>query len=235
MSKIAEPAHIEQELAELNQKFADAEPLDVLKFAIKQRYIDDIAVVSSYGAEAVILLHLASLVDNNLPVIFIDTGKLFGETKSYRKKVNQQLNLTNIITFKGDEDEIKAADPKSILWSQDTTACCHVRKVLPYARATAPYTALITGRKRFQGNSRSDLNTFEFANGQVKINPLANWGLDQLKNYILDNDLPRHPLVADGYLSIGCMPCTDKVASDAEYRDGRWQGQEKTECGIHLL
>lgn len=229
------PEITEQELSELNQKFANSSPLDVLKFAAKEKFINDIALVSSYGAEAVILLHLVSQVDNNLPVIFIDTGKLFGETKRYRDKVNQLLNLTNVIIHKGDEAEIKAADPKSILWSQDTTACCHVRKVLPYARATEPYAALITGRKRFQGNTRSELNVFEFANGQVKINPLANWGLDQLKNYILDNDLPRHPLVADGYLSIGCMPCTDKVTSDAEYRDGRWQGQDKTECGIHML
>lgn len=235
MSQIVEKDTIEQQLAALNRQFANASPLEVLDFAVKQKYINDIALVSSYGAEAVILLHLVSQVDNNLPVIFIDTGKLFGETKSYRKKVNQQLNLTNIITFKGDEAEIKAADPHSILWSQDTTACCHVRKVLPYARATKPYAALITGRKRFQGNTRSELNIFEFANGQVKINPLATWGLDQLKNYILDNDLPRHPLVADGYLSIGCMPCTDKVESDAEYRDGRWSGQQKTECGIHML
>ncbi|MGL1922229.1 MAG: phosphoadenylyl-sulfate reductase [Hyphomicrobiales bacterium] len=225
----------EQELTALNLKFAKATPLEVLTFAAKEKFINDIALVSSYGAEAVILLHLVSKFDNNLPVIFIDTGKLFGETKRYREKVNQQLNLKNVITFKGDAEAIKTADPKNILWSQDTTACCHVRKVLPYAKATEPYAALITGRKRFQGNTRSELNTFEFASGQVKINPLANWGLDQLKNYILDNDLPRHPLVADGYLSIGCMPCTDKVSSDAEYRDGRWQGQEKTECGIHML
>lgn len=229
------PNITEPELAELNQKFANASPLEVLNFATKEKFINDIALVSSFGAEAVILLHLVSQVDNNLPVIFIDTGKLFGETKRYRDKVNQLLNLTNVISFKGDADEIKTADPKNILWSQDTTACCHVRKVLPYARATAPYAALITGRKRFQGNTRSELNTFELANGQVKINPLANWGLDQLKNHILDHDLPRHPLVADGYLSIGCMPCTNKVESDSEYRDGRWQGQEKTECGIHLL
>lgn len=225
----------EQELAELNQKFATATPLEVLNFATKQKFINDIALVSSYGAEAVILLHLVSKVDHNLPVIFIDTGKLFGETKTYRKKLNQLLNLTNVVTYKGDADEIKAADPKSTLWSQNTTACCLVRKVNPYARATEPYAALITGRKRFQGNTRSELNIFEFSNNQVKINPLANWGLDQLKNYILDHNLPRHPLVADGYLSIGCMPCTDRVATDAEYRDGRWQGQDKTECGIHML
>lgn len=225
----------EQELKDLNQKFVNSTPLEVLNFAAKEKFINDIALVSSYGAEAIILLHLVSQVDNNLPVIFIDTGKLFGETKRYREKVNQQLNLTNVITFKGDADAIKAADPKNILWSQDTTACCDVRKVQPYAKATEPYAALITGRKRFQGNTRSALNTFEFANSQVKINPLANWGLDQLKNYILEHDLPRHPLVADGYLSIGCMPCTDKVATDAEYRDGRWQGQDKTECGIHML
>ncbi|MCJ8324737.1 MAG: phosphoadenylyl-sulfate reductase [Rhizobiales bacterium] len=225
----------QQDLSALNAKFATSTPLEVLQYAVKQQFIDNIALVSSYGAEAVILLHLVSQVDANLPVIFIDTGKLFGETKRYRDKVNQLLNLTNIISFKGDEDEIKAADPKGILWAKDTTACCLVRKVLPYARATEPYAALITGRKRFQGNSRSQLDIFELANGQVKINPLANWGLDELKNYILDNDLPRHPLVADGYLSIGCMPCTDKVETDGEYRDGRWQGQEKTECGIHML
>ena len=192
-------------------------------------------MVSSYGAEAVILLHLVSIVDNNLPVLFIDTGKLFGETKRYRDKVNQQLNLTNIQVFKGDVDAIKQADPKGILWNQDANACCNVRKTIPYQNATQPYAALITGRKRFQGNTRKNLNIFELSNGQVKINPLANWDLNQLKNYILDNDLPRHPLVADGYLSIGCMPCTDRVDSDADYRDGRWAGQKKTECGIHLI
>lgn len=225
----------EQQLATLNAQFATATPLKVLEFAAKQQFIGDIALVSSYGAEAVILLHLVSLVDNNLPVIFVDTGKLFGETKRYRDKLNQQLNLTNIISFKGDADEIKAADPKGILWNKDTAACCEVRKTRPYQRAIKPYAALITGRKRFQSNTRAELEIFELANGQVKINPLANWGLDELKNYIIDNGLPRHPLVADGYLSIGCMPCTDKVESDAEYRDGRWSGQQKTECGIHML
>lgn len=230
MTEISQP-----DLATLNDKFANSTPLQVLNFAAKEEFVDNIALVSSYGAEAIVLLHLVSQVDANLPVIFIDTGKLFGETKRYRDKVNQLLKLTNIISYKGDEEEIKVADPKGILWAKDTTACCHVRKVLPYARATEPYAALITGRKRFQGDTRSELNIFELTNGQVKINPLANWGLEELKNYILNNDLPRHPLVADGYLSIGCMPCTDRVETDAEYRDGRWHGQEKTECGIHLL
>ncbi len=225
----------QSDIQTLNQNFNQKTPLEILDFVINKHYINNIALVSSYGAEAVILLHLVSKVDNALPVIFIDTGKLFGETKSYREKLNQQFNLTNTQSFKANADAVTQADPKGILWTQDTDACCLVRKTQPYQAATTLYKALITGRKRFQGTSRTNLNIFEISNNQIKVNPLANWNLEQLKQYILKHDLPRHPLVADGYLSIGCMPCTDKITPDAQYRDGRWSGQKKTECGIHLL
>ena len=130
---------LQAQVAQLNKQLKDSNAFDILNYAVNEKFIDDIALVSSYGAEAIILLHMVSQIDKNLPVIFVDTGKLFGETKRYRQEVNQFLNLTNVIIEQPNQDELTIADPKSILWSTDTNACCAVRKTKPYQRATAPY------------------------------------------------------------------------------------------------
>jgi len=217
-----------------NIELKDLEPADVIRYAATVLFKDRLCVVSSFGAESVILLHMVSKVQPTIPIIFLNTGKLFGETLRYRDRLQESLGLMDIRSIAPSSDDLNAHDEKGNLWTKDMDQCCHIRKVLPQERATAPFQALITGRKRFQTKQRSQMDMLELHNdGKYRLNPLANWGLDQLRDYIESYNLPRHPLVKDGYLSIGCMPCTARASSDADYRSGRWAGTDKDECGIH--
>lgn len=193
-----------------------------------------LALVSSFGAEAAVLLDLVASVDPTVPVLFVDTGKLFGETLRYRDRVAERLGLTDVRSIRPRKDALDAADPNGILWTQNPDACCAVRKVEPLERALSGFDAWISGRKRFHGATRTSLPKAEFVDGRVKINPLADWSRDQIQARFKASKLPRHPLEADGFLSIGCMPCTDRVAPGEDIRAGRWRNQDKTECGIHF-
>lgn len=193
-----------------------------------------IALVSSFGAEAAVLLHLVASVDPATPVLFVDTEKLFGETLRYRDTLVARLGLSDVRTLTPDPARLAALDGKGILWAKDRDLCCQIRKVEPLAAGLAPFDAWISGRKRFQATTRAAIPLVEADGAKLKINPLAAWSPEQLAVYTIENDLPAHPLVADGYPSIGCMPCTDRVAPGEDARAGRWRGSAKTECGIHL-
>lgn len=192
------------------------------------------AVVSSFGAESAVLLHLTAQINTDIPVIFLDTGKLFGETKRYRDQLISKLGLTQVITIKAEPETLASQDPKGDLWLRDHNRCCFIRKVVPFRAALSPYRAWASGRKRYQSLERAGLRHRELADGKTKVNPLAGWSKDQIALYMKAFDLPAHPLVKDGFLSIGCMPCTDRTTDDTNDRTGRWQGKGKTECGIHL-
>ncbi len=223
------------DLAPLNARYETMSAQEILRHAIQEQFVDRITIVSSFGAESVILLHMISQIEPSLPVIMLNTGKLFGETLRYRDRLQDKLKLTDVRTNFPHPDDLLAEDPKGGLWQRDTDACCDLRKVRPQARAVAPFDALITGRKRFQTGTRATMDIIERdTDGRFKLNPLANWQLDELKAYIEQHDLPRHPLVKDGYLSIGCTPCTNKVKEGEDYRSGRWADSDKDECGIHL-
>lgn len=193
-----------------------------------------LALVSSFGAEAAILLHMVSRIDPALPVIFLDTGKLFGETRRYRDTLVRRLGLRDVRTIEPDARRIAEADPNGTLWRSNPDRCCALRKVEPLARALAPFAAWINGRKRAHGALRATLPPVEEADGKVKLNPLADWSAADVAAYFAAHDLPHHPLEEDGYTSIGCMPCTDRTAPGEDPRAGRWRGRSKTECGIHL-
>jgi phosphoadenosine phosphosulfate reductase len=139
-------------------------------------------------------------------------------------------------TIKPDPERIEALDPDGVLWYGNPDMCCRIRKVEPLGRALAGFGAWITGRKGFHGGARTNLQRIEVNqdDGRIKINPLADWRKADLDAYFERHALPRHPLEADGFLSIGCMPCTDRVAPGEHARAGRWRGKEKTECGIHV-
>jgi len=193
-----------------------------------------LALVSSFGAESAVLLHMVAGIAPDTPVLFLNTGKLFGETRRYRDQLVGRLGLTQVLEQHPDPAEERAEDPHGLLWRQNPDACCALRKVRPLARALAPFDGWITGRKRWQADTRSTLPTLELVDGKLKANPLAGWTRPMLQEYLDRHALPRHPLEADGYLSIGCMPCTDRVAEGEDVRAGRWRGQAKTECGIHM-
>nr|WP_257817355.1 phosphoadenylyl-sulfate reductase [Phenylobacterium sp. J367] len=145
-----------------------------------------------------------------------------------------RLGLTEVRDIRPHYADLATADPQSKLWQTDTDACCHVRKVVPLDRALGGFGAWITGRKRFQGGDRLRLKVVEESGGALKFNPLANWTKAELDAYAAEHDLPAHPLVAQGFPSIGCWPCTQPVEEGEDARAGRWKGLDKTECGIHV-
>ncbi len=218
----------------LNERYGNAEPGDVLRAMIQEEFPGRVALVSSFGAESAALLHLIAQIDRATPVVFLDTGKLFGETKKYRDQLIETLGLTGVRSVMPDPAAVAARDPKGILWSQNPDACCILRKVEPLERALAPFDAWFTGRKAFQASTRAALPVFEIENGRIKVNPIVRWTKADIDAYFDAHDLPHHPLEADGYLSIGCMPCTSRVEPGEDARAGRWRGSDKIECGIHL-
>jgi phosphoadenosine phosphosulfate reductase len=217
----------------LDAELRRAHPRTILEAAVES-FGDRLALVSSFGAESAVLLDIAAKVKRDIPVLFLDTGMLFGQTLDYRKTLVERLGLTNVRDLRPQYQDLATADPQAKLWQTDTDACCNIRKVLPLDRALAEFDAWITGRKRFHGGDRLNLPVVEHAAGQVKFNPLANWGKSDLDAYAAEHDLPAHPLVAQGFPSIGCWPCTQPAEEGEDVRAGRWKGMDKTECGIHV-
>jgi phosphoadenosine phosphosulfate reductase len=209
-------------------------PQEIIAAALAENFDGGLAAVSSFGADSAVLLHMVAEIDRNLPVIFLDTGKHFGETLEYRDALAADLGLTNIRIVTPDEAALERVDPKGLLHQTDTDTCCAVRKVEPMARGVEPFGAWLTGRKRFQASTRAALPVFEAVGPRFRINPLARWTTSDLADYMRKHELRENPLVAYGYLSIGCFPCTQPVKPGEDARSGRWAGQGKTECGIHL-
>ena len=192
-----------------------------------------IALVSSFGAEAAVLLHLVAEADPAMPVLFLDTGHLFPETLEHRDRLVARLGLRDIRSLRPDPAERAAEDPENFLWATDADACCALRKVRVLRRALSGFDLWISGRKRYQAGTRAALPVFEREDGRVKVNPLAAWGAAEIEAYRRAHSLPAHPLVAQGYPSIGCLPCTSRVRPGEDPRAGRWRGRGKVECGIH--
>ena len=225
---------LSQTLAMLSTRYADQGPETVLRAAIREDFPGGIALVSSFGNEAAILLALVAEVEPALPIIFLDTGKHFDETLGYRDLLGDHRGLKDVRSVGPEAGLIERDDRDGMLWRCDPDACCFARKVLPLRRALAGFEAWITGRKRYQGDVRADLPVVEAQDGKIKINPLAAWSRDRIQAEFEARDLPRHPLEAEGFLSIGCAPCTERVAPGADARSGRWAGRDKIECGIHF-
>ena len=223
---------LSDKVAALNATMRHHSATDVLRLAMAE--IPDLTLVSSFGAESVALLHLASVLNRDLPVLFIDTRLLFAETLVYQQELAERLGLRDLRIIRS--AEIDAADPDATLHQRDTDACCALRKTRPLAQALQNHAGWITGRKRFQSGTRAALDFFEVETGstRIKVNPLAHWQASDVADYIAENRLPRHPLVARGYPSIGCAPCTSPVNPGEDPRAGRWRDSEKTECGIHF-
>ena len=222
-----------QTLAEtLDAGLRDASPQAILQAAITQ-FGDRLAMVSSFGSEAAVLLHMVSRLKPDIPILFLDTGMLFGQTLDYRRQLAEDLGLTDVRDLRPSFEDLAIHDPSADLWKTDTDACCNIRKVRPLDEALSGFDAWITGRKRFHGGDRLRLGVVEQGATQIKFNPLANWDKPVLDAYAARHDLPVHPLVSQGFPSIGCWPCTSAVEEGADLRAGRWAGSQKTECGIH--
>ncbi|ALJ10171.1 hypothetical protein JL11_15180 [Brevundimonas sp. DS20] len=218
----------------LNRQTEGKEASEILKAALDPALGLRVGAISSFGAESAALLHIVAETDRDVPVVFLETGQHFLQTLSYRTQLTKTLGLTDVRLVTPDANEKAALDARDDLWKTDADACCDLRKVRPLARATVGFNALITGRKRYQAATRAELKPFEVLDGVLRINPLADWDADAVEAWLEAHDLPRHPLVEQGYRSIGCWPCTRAVEDDEDARAGRWSGMDKVECGIHL-
>ena len=223
----------EQAVAALATEMAGLDALAMLERSIRTLFPRRICAVSSFGAESAVVLALIAEVAPETPVLFLDTGKHFPETLAYRDRLVARLGLTDMRDLTPDADMLHAVDPAGDLWRRRPDDCCLARKVLPLDGALDGFDAWINGRKRYHGDRRSVLPRIEWSEGRIKLNPLADWTAEDVRDAFLARDLPRHPLIAQGYLSIGCAPCTRPSAAAGNPRDGRWQGRAKTECGIH--
>jgi len=217
----------------LDRALRAASPSEVIEAALQTVGRDKLALVSSFGTESAALLKVTADVDPAIPVVFLDTGWLFEETLAYRDTLIATLGLRDVRSIKPLEETLTREDPDRELWFSDPDACCRIRKVEPLARALAPFSAWINGRKRFQGGLRAELAVVEDDGAKLKFNPFANVAREEIEAIYRRANLPQHPLVASGYRSVGCMPCSSRTAADEDARAGRWRGRAKTECGIH--
>jgi len=201
------PADPLDQLEALRLTYGAARPQDVLA-GVYAEFPDQVALVSSFGADAAVLLHMVSEIDPGFPVLMLDTLVLFQETLDYQAELAGRLGLGNLQNLQPDPEDLKGADPTGTLHQYDTDACCEIRKVMPLDRALARFPVTVSGRKRFQSATRAAIEVFEAHDDRLRINPLATWTAQDIRDYMVAHDLPLHPLVAKGYPSIGCAPCT---------------------------
>lgn len=220
---------------DLLEAYAGLEGRELIR-SVARDYQGRIALLSSFGAESAVLLHMVSEVDRNIPIIFLDTLKLFPETLAYRDLLVQELGLKNLHIITPNSDDLQRVDPDGKLYDIDHDLCCHFRKSVPMEKAFDGYQVMISGRKRFHGAARADLNSVSLDGDRLKVEPLAGFTALDLQTYMQNHNLPSHPLKLQGYHSIGCMPlaCTAPGGSADNPREGRWMGSDKTECGIHF-
>ncbi len=211
------------ELREANAELATAPPGAVIAWAV-ERFGSRLVLTASF--QDAVLVDLAVAVDPAVSVVFLDTGAHFPETYAFVDSVRRRYGLDLTVTVPG---------PEAAAWPCGSERCCEVRKVAPLRAVLAGREAWMTGVKRVDGPSRAAAPVvgFDQVFGVAKVNPLATWTDDDVAGYERDHRLPRHPLAAQGYRSIGCRPTTRPVGPGEDPRAGRWPGSAKTECGLH--
>jgi phosphoadenosine phosphosulfate reductase len=217
----------------LSRRYQGADATALLRGIIEDEFPGRTAVLSSFGAESALLLAVVAEIDPGIPVIFLDTGKIFPETLEYISAVETRLGLTDVRRVNPSAAALASRDPEGALWQFDPDACCALRKVEPMLAALTGIEALISGRKRYHGALRHFIPRIEAGEGVIKVDPIADWSRERVSAEFTLRALPRHPLEASGYPSIGCAPCTLPVGTGEDLRAGRWSGLAKTECGIH--
>ncbi len=228
----AAPAPAQHDLAAFAEQLAKAGPRQIVE-AAASAMPGRLAVVSSFGTESAVLLKFVADVDPTLPVLFLDTLWLFKETLAYREALIARLGLSDVRTIAPSPSALALEDPKRDLCFRDRDACCGIRKVAPLANELVAFDGWLSGRKRYHGGDRAALPVVEADGPRLKFNPLARLTRAELNSVFATARLPRHPLEAVGFSSLGCVPCTHRPPPGAALRDGRWGGLAKTECGIH--
>lgn len=221
-----------EELAEINQKFAQAEPQTILHWAW-ERFGGSLGATSSFQSQSVPLLHMIATTTPDMPVYFIDTGFHFPETLDFRDQLIEQFGLW-VHNLHGDDRNKAYRQYLPDLHNLDPDMCCALHKVGPLKSAKKGFAAWISGIRRDQTENRRNTPVIGIdKTGQYKIAPLANWSSQDVWRYMNQYDLPMHPLAKEGYMSIGCAPCTAPIGAGDDERAGRWAGKGKVECGLH--
>ena len=216
-----------------------ADPGQILTWATAT--IPQLAIATSFQSSGLVLLHLLRTAGADLPVLFLDTGFHFQETLDFANEVSERWNL-NLVSLRGEhgsaERQAEIHGPE--LYRRDPDRCCFINKVEPLQKALEEYDGWISGIRRDQSPLRARTPIVEaqmLPSGTeiLKIHPLANWSKDDVAAYVAEHDIPTHPLLEKGFASIGCWPCTRAIRPGEDERSGRWDGLDKTECGIHAF
>ena len=220
-------------IKQMNDRFEKAHPKEILSWAA-DIFGDRVAAASSFQTQSIPLLHIISQTTPSLDVLFLDTGFHFPETLVYRDKLIKEMRL-NVRVIKPTIEREQFLSNYGELYRSDPDLCCYYNKVLPMQKALAEYDAWVSGIRRDQTKERQNTPIIMLdTDGKYKINPLVNWTSQDIKLYRRNYNLPEHPLLEQGYTSIGCAPCTRPVRIGEDERSGRWAGQAKTECGLHI-
>jgi phosphoadenosine phosphosulfate reductase len=227
-------ANSELNIEELNSQLKGLEPSMILKWAW-EKFSPNIVATSSFQTQSVPLLHMVSLAVPDLPILFLDTGFHFPETLFFRDQLAEEFGI-DIRSIRPTIGKDGFRQKYGELYRNNPDLCCYINKVEPLKLALKGLRAWITGIRRDQTTSRSKTQILsKQPDGMIKVCPLAYWTKKDVWNYINQHNLPEHPLLSQGYLSIGCSPCTRPSISLEDPRSGRWANQEKTECGIHTI
>ncbi|MBE0650447.1 MAG: phosphoadenylyl-sulfate reductase [Bacteroidales bacterium] len=223
-----------------NAQLKDASPEEIIAFSLKQ-FQGKIALSTSLGLEDQVLTHMLCQIDPTAKIFTLDTGRLFPETYDLIDRTNRKYNIKIQVYFPDPKDVEEMVSQKGINLFYESIEnrklCCQVRKVKPLQRAMQGLDAWITGLRKSQSTTRTELQFIEYDNNNhiVKINPLANWEEEDAWNYVEKNRIPVNPLHKKGFASIGCQPCTRAIESGEDIRAGRWwwENPETRECGLH--
>jgi phosphoadenosine phosphosulfate reductase len=201
-------------------------PQQTLRWAV-EAFSPNLVMTSAFGLAGVALIHMLQTITHDVPIVFVDTGRLFVETLETRQRIEAAYGI-QVLTYR----PLLSVEGRA--YPHNHNLCCALRKVEPMQRAIAELqpAAILNARARFQASSRRDLSVIEWDQAPVRINPLAHWSLQQIEQYVRRNKVPHNPLHDRGYPSVGCWPCTRPVAEGQDIRAGRWAGMEKVECGL---
>jgi phosphoadenosine phosphosulfate reductase len=223
---------------EANERFERAAPMDVVRWALEESELERVALASAFQAEGTCVMHMATRILPDIPILFLETGFHFRETLEFRDELRDRLGL-NVVELRGEHTpESQARELGDRLYERDPNRCCDINKVRPFTAALHERDVWMTGLRRDSSPSRANtpiVEQYELEPGKtlVKVNPVANWSRKDVWAYLKDNDLPHHPLYDLGYAQIGCAPCTRLQFPGEDERESRWDGSQKVECGIH--
>ncbi|WP_318306473.1 phosphoadenylyl-sulfate reductase [Amycolatopsis solani] len=216
-----------------SKELADATATEAIRWTV-DTFGDDFIVASNM--QDAVLIDLATKVKSDVDILFLETGYHFPETLGTRDAVQTVYPDVKIVNAQAEQSVAEQdAEYGEKLHDRDATLCCNLRKVVPLRKTLSNYSAWITGVRRVDAPTRANtpIVTWDDRNGLVKVNPIAAWTDEEFNGYIREHGILENPLVSIGFLSIGCAPCTARVAPGQDPRSGRWAGQSKTECGLH--